>query len=311
MDARLVPAAVLILGAIGSGAALGPSVALYGVAHQQPTFTAQLELVVLHVMVKDRKGSYVTGLSQDAFTILEDSEPQSIHYFGQEDAPATVGIVIDSSGSMGTLRDRVIASAGSFAETSNPDDEIFALAFNDEVRAALPPSAAFTHDPETLRRALTATISAVGRTALYDAIFAGLEYVAKGSRETKALVVVSDGGDNASTATFDQVLRATQVSNTVIYTVALTDPVERGSNPRLLKRLAEASGGEAFRPRGVNDVEDVLRRIARDIRNTYTIGYVPTRSGPDGRFRRIQIEVVAPGRGGLRVRTREGYVAEE
>jgi VWFA-related protein len=262
------------------------------------------------VTVKDRAGSYVTGLSEEAFTVLEDGEPQAIHVFGQEDAPATVGIVIDSSGSMAPSRDRMIAAAASFARTSNPEDEMFALAFNDGVRAALPAVSPFTHDPETLRSALVVAIVPTGRTALYDAISAGLEYVAKGSLETKALVVVSDGGDNASAASFDQVLRATQVSNTVIYTVALTDPLERDSNPRLLKKLAEASGGEAFRPKSINAVEEVLRRIARDIRNMYTIGYIPTRVA-DGRFRKIEIEVAAPGRGGLRVRTREGYVAEK
>ncbi len=212
---------------------------------------------------------------------------------------------------MVALRDRVIAAAGAFAQTSNPEDEIFALAFNDDVRAALPPSSPFTNRPDALRDALAVAISARGRTALFDAISTGIEYVSKGSSQTKALVVVSDGGDNASTTTFAQVLRTTQVSNTVIYTVALTDPVERESNPRLLKQLADASGGEAFRPRDVTQVGDVLRHIARDIRNMYTIGYVPTSITSDDRFRRIRVEVAAPGRGGLRVRTRSGYVVAE
>ena len=309
---RLLAAGTLILGSLDpSRAALGPSAALALAPLQQPTFIARLDLVVLHVMVKDRKGSSVTGLASDAFTVFEDGKQQTIYFFGDEDAPATVGIVIDSSGSMGTVRDRVIAAAGAFAQTSNPADEIFALAFNDSVRAALPPSAPFTNDPATLRQAITVAISAVGRTALYDAISTGLEYVAKGSSQTKVLVVVSDGGDNASTATFDQVLRATHVSNTVVYTVALTDPLERDSNPRLLRRLAEASGGEAFRPRDSTQVDDVLRHIARDIRHTYTIGYVPTSVAPAGRFRRIRVEVAAPNRGTLRVRTRAGYVAGE
>ena len=310
MDTRLLATAVLVLGVLDPASGPPVAVASRGVPRQQPTFSTRSELVVLHVLVKDREGSYVIGLSQGAFTVLEDGEPQTIHLFSQEDAPATVGIVIDSSGSMATLRDRVIAATVSFANTSNPEDELFALAFNDGVRAALPPSSPFTHDPETLRRALTVAISPAGRTALYDAISSGLRYVVEGSRETKALVVVSDGGDNASTATFDQVLRATQVSNTVIYTVVLTDPLEPDSNPKLLKKLAEASGGEASQPKSVNDVEGALRRIARDIRNTYTIGYIPARIA-DGRFRRIRIEVAAPGRGGLRVRTREGYVAEK
>jgi hypothetical protein len=139
MNARLLAAAVLMLGSIDPrGAALGSSAALTLAPHQQPTFTPRVELVVLHVMVKDRKGSYVPGLTSDAFTVLEDGEQQAIQFFGREDTPATVGIVIDSSGSMGALRDRVIAAAGAFAQTGNPDDEVFALAFNDVVRAALP-----------------------------------------------------------------------------------------------------------------------------------------------------------------------------
>ena len=312
MSVRLLAAAVLVLGAVDLRvAALASPEWLSPAQDQQPTFTARLELVVLHVMVKDRTGSYVTGLASDAFTIFEDGERQTIHFFGHEDAPATVGLVIDSSGSMVALRDRVIAAAGAFAQTSNPEDEIFALAFNDDVRAALPPSSPFTNRPDALRDALAVAISARGRTALFDAISTGIEYVSKGSSQTKALVVVSDGGDNASTTTFAQVLRTTQVSNTVIYTVALTDPVERESNPRLLKQLADASGGEAFRPRDVTQVGDVLRHIARDIRNMYTIGYVPTSITSDDRFRRIRVEVAAPGRGGLRVRTRSGYVVAE
>jgi hypothetical protein len=236
MSVRLLAAAVLVLGAVDLRvAALALPERLSPAPDQQPTFTARLELVVLHVMVKDRTGSYVTGLASDAFTIFEDGERQTIHFFGHEDAPATVGLIIDSSGSS----------------------------------------------------------------------------VSKGSSQTKALVVVSDGGDNASTTTFAQVLQTTQVSNTVIYTVALTDPVERESNPRLLKQLADASGGEAFRPRDVTQVGDVLRHIARDIRNMYTIGYVPTSITSDDRFRRIRVEVTTPGRGGLRVRTRSGYVVAE
>jgi VWFA-related protein len=277
----------------------------------RPLFSARSELVVLHVMVKDRKGAYVTGLGSDAFTILEDGRQQTIHFFAKEDAPVTVGLVIDSSGSMFTARDRVIAAAGSFADTSNPADEIFALVFNENVRAALPPDAPFTWESFTLSAALADAISARGRTAMYDAVMAGLEYASHGSREGKVLVVVSDGGDNASAATFDQVLRHTQASNTVIYTIGLIDPLERDANPKRLRQLAEASGGEAFLPDNVDEVADVLRHIARDIRNMYTLGYVPAGAVRDGQFRRVRVVVKAPGRGSLLVRTRQGYVVEE
>jgi VWFA-related protein len=202
----------------------------------------------------------------------------------------------------------VIAAAGTFAETSNPDDEIFALVFSDDVRAALAPEAPFTSDSATLRSALTSAISTRGRTALYDAILEGLEYLDKGQHPRKVLVVLSDGGDNASQATLDEVLRQTQTSNTVLYTIALIDPVDREASPRRLKQLAEASGGEAFQPDNFSQISDVLQRVARDIRNSYTIGYVPTEGDGGGRFRRIRVAVNVPQLGGLSVRTRQGYV---
>jgi VWFA-related protein len=276
----------------------------------RPTFSTQSELVVLHVVVKDRRGTYVTNLAPDAFTIFEDGERQAIQFFGMQDSPVTGGLVVDSSGSMLEIRDRVAAAVAAFVETSNPRDEIFALAFNDAVRAALPQDQPFTSDANVLRAALGA-ISAQGRTALHDAVWAGLDYLALGTHQAKVLVVVSDGADNASSRSFEDLLRKAQVSNTVIYTVAFTDPVERDANPKRLRRLAETSGGEAFEPRAVTEVTSVLERIARDIRNTYTIGYVPTNTAHDNRMRRLRVAVKAADGRELRVRTRHGYVAEQ
>ena len=310
MGLRFATMVTVVLSAMTGGRAdllLSPGVAVQAPA--QPVFSARSELVVLHVMVKDRKGAYVPGLRPEAFTVFEAGQRQAIQFFATQDAPVTVGLLIDSSGSMLPVRDRVIAAAGIFADTSNPEDEIFALAFNEDVRAALPPEAPFTDDAGTLRTALTRTISARGRTALYDAILAGLEYVGRGSHPRKVLVVLSDGGDNASAATLEQVLQQTQVANTVIYTIAFVDPLEREASPGRLKRLADMSGGEAFQPRKVSQVGEVLQHIARDIRNTYTIGYVPGDVTRDGRFRRIR--VVVPNRPALSVRTREGYVMGE
>jgi VWFA-related protein len=243
--------------------------------------------------------------------VFEDERPQTIAFFSDQDAPVTVGLLIDSSGSMRHERDLVIAAAGTFVETSNPADEIFALAFGDDVRAVLPPTAPFTGDADVLRNALIRTVSSMGRTALHDAIAAGLDYLARGRHPRKALVVVSDGGDNASRTTFEQVVRMTQVSNTVIYTVALADPIERDANPRRLGQLAAASGGEAFRPHGVTRIADAFRDIARDIRHTYTIGYVPSNPARQGRFHRTAVIARAPDRRRLLVRTRQGYFVEE
>ena len=274
-----------------------------------PTFSTESDLVVLDVNIRDTRGAYVSGLTQDAFAVLEDGRPQMIRFFTNEDGPVTVGLLIDSSGSMQPNRERVIAAATAFAEASHPLDEMFALAFNETVSAALPPTAPFTSDVAALRDALTRTIHARGLTGLFDAISAGLDYLGRGHHERKVLVVVSDGGDNASRSTFDEVIRKTQASNAVIYTVALVDPLERDANPKLLKQIARASGGEAFAPRDIRQIMEVLRNIARDIRQTYTIGYVSTNSARDGALRQIRVVVESPNRKRLVVRTRGGYLA--
>jgi VWFA-related protein len=276
---------------------------------QAPVFSSAAELVVVHVTVTYRRGAYVTGLSRDAFRVVEDGAPQSIDLFTGEDSPVTVGLLVDSSGSMRQGRERVIAATTAFAERSHPNDEIFGLAFNELVRAALPPSAPFTNDPRVFRIALTAAMGAQGRTAMYDAIRSGLTYVAKGSHPRRVLVLVGDGGDNASTATFDQVLKEAQASNAAIYTVGVIDPLEGEADPGLLRRLAQATGGASYFPRHVNEVEDGLREIARDVRHSYTLAYVSSNSARDGRFRRIRVTVSDPARRSLIVRARDGYRA--
>ena len=274
-----------------------------------PIFSSRAELVVAHVTVRDQRGAYVTALPQEAFRIFEDSAPQQIDFFTGEDSPVTLGFLVDSSGSMREGRERVLAAASAFAEASDRQDEIFALAFNDYVRAALPPSMPFTSDSSVFHTALAGAMGAQGRTAMYDAISKGLSYIGKGHHPRRVLVVVGDGGDNASTTTFEQVLKEAQASNAAIYTVGIIDPLEREANPGLLKRLAQATGGEAFFPRHVNDVEGVLRTIADDIRHSYTLGYVSSKSARDGQFRRIRVVVTDPARRSLRVRTRDGYRA--
>jgi VWFA-related protein len=276
---------------------------------QSPAFSSQAELVVAHITVKDRRGAYVTALPRDVFRILEDGVPQQVDFFSGEDSPVTVGFLVDSSGSMREGRERVIAAATAFAEASNSDDEVFALAFNEQVRAALPASMPFTSDASVFRAALAGAMGAQGRTAMYDAISNGLSYIAKGHHPRRVLVVVGDGGDNASTKTFDHVLREAQASNAAIYTVGIIDPLEREANPGRLKRLAQATGGEAFFPRHVDDVDDVLRTIADDIRHSYTLGYVSSNSARDGQFRRLRVVVDDPARRSLRIRTRDGYRA--
>jgi Ca-activated chloride channel homolog len=154
------------------------------------------------------------------------------------------------------------------------------------------------------------TLNTRGRTALYDAIGAGLAYLSGANHERRVLLIVSDGDDNVSRATFDDVLTQTQASNALIYTVALVDPIARDTHPKRLKHIAVASGGEAFVPEDVGEISDVLRRLAADIRHTYTLGYVSTHTARDGAFRTVRVVVQPPnGRRGLIVRTRQGYRA--
>lgn len=272
-----------------------------------PTFASHAELVVLHVTVKDRRGSYVTDLTEDAFTVFDEGHLQRISAFSAADSPVTVGLIVDSSGSMREGRDRVVASVGAFAASSHPQDDLFALTFNESVRSVLPETGPFTSDPALLEAALRSGIRAYGRTALYDAVARGLEYVSRGRHPRRVLIVVADGGDNASKTTFGSVLRQAQASNAAIYAVGVVDPLDRTADRGRLRELARATGGEAFFPRRVDDLGAVLQRIAEEIRHTYTLGFVPPDNGRSDVFRRLRVEVRTPGRRGLTIRTREGY----
>jgi VWFA-related protein len=273
-------------------------------------YSTSSDLVVLHVVVEDRKGAPVPDLPGNAFTVLEDDRPQAIRFFGKQDMPVTAGLLIDNSGSMAAAREGVVAAAGTFVESSNPADEIFALVFNDRVRPALPPDAPFTNDPTAIRAALAKAIAARGSTALHHAVVAGLNYVERGTHQRQVLVLVADGSDNASMTTFDDVRQRIFASRAVIYTIALADPLERQANPKRLKRLAEATGGRPFQPRDTSEVKRAMHQIALDIRTAYSIGYVPANAARDGRFRRIRVIARAPDGRALLVRTRQGYLVE-
>ena len=278
------------------------------VTGQENQFRIRTDLVVLHVSVRDRRGSYVGDLDERMFRVYEDGQAREVSLFRREDEPATVGLVVDSSASMSAVRPLVIAASGAFAEANHPGDEFFAMAFNDEVRPALPPTRPFTSDAGELREALGLAIDPHGRTALFDAISAAIDYSARGSRARIALVVISDGGDNASRTTFSQLAAKVQTSNVLIYTVAIVDPVDEDARPELLRELARTTGGESFEPKAAADVHTTLQTIARDLRHSYVLGYVPV-SVADGRLRKLRVSVEAPGRSGLSVRARSAYLA--
>jgi VWFA-related protein len=277
-------------------------------AQAAPAFKSSTELSVLHVSVVDRHHGFVSGLPRDAFTVYEDGRPQAIKFFANNDTPVTVGLVIDSSGSMRTRRDAVIAAGMAFAESSHPDDEMFTIAFNEHVWRGLPEGQDFTSDHRELRAALQQS-KARGQTALFDAIDAGLQQLADGTRTRKVLIVISDGGDNASRTSFAHVLDTALRRDVVIYTVGIYGPYDEDADPKVLRQLSDATGGESFFPRTLEQVEPALQRIARDIRSSYTIGYVPPADGGGERARKIKVTLHAPDGRKLSVRARSSYVS--
>jgi VWFA-related protein len=277
-------------------------------ASQVETLKVHTDLVVLHVAVLDGKSRFVPGLPQDRFNVYEDGVPQTIRVFTNEEGAATIGLVIDNSGSMHNKRTDVGAAALAFARASNPLDEFFVVHFNERVWMGLPEGAPFTSVPVMLTESLS-HIGAYGRTALYDAVERGLQHLSDAHNPHRVLVVVSDGGDNASAMSFERLLRHAQQTDTVIYTIGLFDEYSRDRNPRILKELAAATGGEAFLPGSVRGATAVLERIAHDIRSTYLVGYEPTNAIRDERYRKVRVVVDAADRGTLKVRARTGYFA--
>jgi Ca-activated chloride channel family protein len=269
--------------------------------------STDVELVLLDVSVRDPKGGYVSGLSQDNFHIFENGAPQKITEFTSADIPVAVGLVMDDSGSMLSKRPDVITAGLVFIGASNPRDQIFVVNFNDKVRCGLPADVAFTDDIHLLGAALSRDL-AQGQTALYDAIAFALRHLESGRRSKKALVLVSDGGDNCSTHNFKEVMRLIQESRATIYTVGVFDPDDPDRNPQVLNRIAQVSGGETFLPAVIDDVTPICKKIAKDIRNRYTIGYIPVRTNDKAALRKVHVVATAPDRGKLQVRTRTSYL---
>ena len=269
-------------------------------------------LVLLDVSVRGHGGGPVSGLGKDDFRVFEDGQPQKITEFSSNDIPVTVGILIDESFSMRTKRTDVLTAAIGFIGRSNPLDEIFILNFNDTVRRGLPPNVLFSDNPEILRQALHSGVPE-GKTALNDAIVAGLKQLDSGHREMKALVVISDGGDNASLHTRSELLAMVESSLATIYTVGVFDEEDQDRDPGLLKRLAKISGGDAYFPRDAAGVTPVCQRIAKDLRTRYTIGYVPPLPADKkmGALRHIRVKVTGPAGSKLTAVTRSIYLFTE
>jgi Ca-activated chloride channel homolog len=268
-----------------------------------------VDLVVLRAIVRDHKGAPVSGLTQENFQVYEDKVLQRIESFSHEDIPVTVGLVIDNSGSMRPKVSDVIAAALAFARSSNPKDEMFVVNFNERVSMGLPANSPFTSNAAQLEKALSRN-AITGMTALYDAISVGLEQLQKGKWDKKVLIVVSDGGDNASKSKLAQVLSMVNQSSAAVYTMGIFDESDEDRNPHVLKQLSRASGGEAFFPETLQDILPICEQIAHDIRSQYTITFVPANRKQDGAYRAIDVKArEASGGRRLSVSTRAGYSA--
>ena len=269
--------------------------------------TAHAELVLLEVSVKEIKGGFVSGLTRENFQVYENGKLQTVSQFGSEDTPITVGLVIDDSHSMKPKRAQVINSALAFINASNPHDEVFVTHFNDRVRRGLPAGTLFSGDADLLRKALWNSPSE-GRTSMYDGILDGLNQLGSGTREKKCLVVITDGGDNASTHHLKDVVDAVETTRAIIYPVGIFDADDPDRNPSLLRRIAAISGGVAYIPKDLSELPDICREIAKDIRNRYSIGYAPLRFGHKGSIRTIKVTVTGAGNKKLAIHARTSYM---
>ena len=277
--------------------------------HQDPAYrlSVDVNLVVLHATVRDRQGGFAAGLREENFEVYENGVLQHIRVFQHEDVPVTVGLVVDHSGSMRPKLSEVTAAARSFVQFSNPEDQMFVVNFNETVSMGLPETIRFSNDSATLGGAIWRA-PAFGETALYDALVKALARLQEGRRDKKVLLVISDGGDNVSSHRLAQVTDIAGRSSAIIYTIGLFDEDDLDRNLRVLRHLAEATGGEAFFPRQLGEVSSICERIAREIRNQYTIGYVPPAGTRDRGYRTVRVVARAKDRGRLFVRTRTGYI---
>lgn len=269
----------------------------------------ETELVVLPVSVTDAKGDVVLGLGQQDFRVYDDGRLQKVTMFQQRDTPVTVGLIVDHSRSMGAELPEVAAAVSSFAQSSNPSDEMFVVDFNDDVSVELMDGKPFSNDPKELAKAVSA-VRARGRTALYDAVAEGVLHLQLGHSDRKALIIVSDGGDNASQQKFSQVLALAQRSHVLIYCIGLIGETGE-TDPGVLRRFSKATGGIAYFPDKTNTVTKISTQIARDLREQYTLGFTPEKSNAGTGFRKIEVKVTASGHGKIHVRTRSGYFAGE
>lgn len=269
------------------------------------------DLVTLTLTVTDIYGRYVSGLNKNAFTITDNGQPQDITFFSDSDAPVSVGILFDVSGSMS--KDKIVKARNAlsrFILTSHPSDEYFLIAFNNRAQLLLDR----TRDSDAVLQKLT-LLQPKNNTALYDAVYLGVERVTRGVHQKRALLIISDGQDNASRYNFGEVRRLMKEADVVTYSVGIIGGSDATSSlgmqgQSFLDEISSVSGGKSFYPQSDVELDEIFERIALELRHQYSIGYTPKDFEPDGKWRKVKTKVKPPrGLPRLTVRGREGYYA--
>ncbi|MBL8125626.1 MAG: VWA domain-containing protein [Pyrinomonadaceae bacterium] len=275
------------------------------------SITVKTDLITLTLTVTDLYGRYVSGLNKNAFTVTDNGQEQQITFFSDSDSPASVGILFDVSGSMSGEKIAKARNALSrFINTSHPSDEYFLIAFNKRAQLLLDR----TRDGDAVLQKLT-LVQPKNNTALYDAVYLGLERVSRGTHQKKALLIISDGQDNASRYNFGEVKRLMKESDIVTYAVGILGGGDQTSalgvmGQSFLDELTSVTGGRSFYPAGDAEMDEIFERIALELRHQYSVGYTPPNFQPDGKWHKVKVKVKPPrGLPRLTVRSREGYYA--
>jgi Ca-activated chloride channel homolog len=283
-----------------------------GPASPKANIRVDTTLVLIPVTVTDPLNRFVTGLEKENFKVFEDKKEQSVSQFSSEDAPLSIGIVFDCSGSMGNKLTKSRQAVAQFFKTANPEDEFFLVQFNDGAELAH----AFTNNLESIQNKLTFTQSK-GKTALLDAIYLALTTMKKAKNPRKALLVISDGGDNNSRYTETEIKNLVKEADVQIYAIGIYEPqggrgrtAEELAGPGLMNEVAEQTGGRQYQVENLNELPDIAAKIGIELRNQYMIGYSPANQDRDGKYRRVQVKLVQPkGLPPLRAFWRMGYYA--
>jgi VWFA-related protein len=269
-------------------------------------------LVLIPVTVSEPNGRFVTGLEKENFKVYEEKVEQDITQFSSDDSPLSVGIVFDTSGSMGSKLQKSRQAVAQFMKTANPEDEFFLVQFNDRPELVVP----FTPDPEEIQSRLAFTQSK-GRTALLDGVYTAMNHMKRARNGRKAILIISDGGDNSSRYTESEVRTAVREADVQIYAIGIFEPMasrgrtpEELNGPTLLAEIAEQTGGRHFPVENLAELPDVAAKIGLELRNEYVLGYSPKNLARDGKYRRVQVKLVkTTGLPPLKAIFRTGYYA--